>query len=418
MRCWLGCLIFAACAPQRDPVSSDASPDTLDPRRGDVLVHVLDPYGAGGHAGVRVVISDPDGALYQTVTTDGAGVAVGKILPGGSITALDLVRYTVLDVMPGDEITVGANPTPLQLAAGTLDVTFSPLSGAFSYKLYTSCGMKDFITGPQVRIVLNAPCDVVSALILARDTSGQVIGAVWTEEMPFVNGGAVAMPATWTSMGQFSAMITNLPSGLHYVDVTRRVPEAFEAALTTASAMMPAPGALVLSQVLIPGPSAEVAIVFDDGVDSKSQRYFERIDATATSLQLDAATALLPWIGPVTFDPSTASMHETGSNGLAPTIVQTRISWTPVGELQQDWMIYGPSLTDFVLPQLLPGYGPGANDHGVLFMTAAYSDAYGGYAEARTRPTQAISDGYGRAAFGNIGEAGTRWQVSDAVAGF
>ncbi|HLU66602.1 MAG TPA: hypothetical protein VKZ63_10020 [Kofleriaceae bacterium] len=154
----LAALLAAACGSVSNP-SADGGPSDGDSGAGEpdaavpgpVAVRVLSEDGRRQPLSeVPVAFFQPDGSLAQVVTTDQDGLASAEIAAGGAVLAFatQLIEggpgypraMGVLDVHPGDEITLGG-PSYFQLPpTHSMQLQTPTASGATTYFVETPCG--------------------------------------------------------------------------------------------------------------------------------------------------------------------------------------------------------------------------------------------------------------------------------------
>ena len=385
--------------------------DAPDAARGTVSVQVVDLINAAAPVpGARVLISDPDGSIFAIVTADANGRATGQVLPGGSVSVLPMpplfpMVETVLDAQPGDHLIMGRTSHRIpstQTSAGTLTAEFSTYPGNAGYSLYTSCGDSEYVVASPASVSLEAGCTSTSALVVARGLDGP-LASVWVDPQPVADGTSMTMPPAWMAVGQFTANLFHVRAGLRDAYVRRSTGPAFaDGEVVTSQAVAPAPGDLAITVPLLAAPAALVEVVIDDDV-GHSQMSGATLDATAQSFDLDLATDLLPWLGLVQFDPGSGMLHENVVDLPPAAVVETDIH----GLDGQEWVVFGPTAQDVLLPTLPPDVALPPGTHGTLDVTLGTSNALHDYSDVRAFPFQALDE-----CAGGPTATGTHWRTS------
>lgn len=395
-----------------DASAGDASADA-NAARGPIYLRVMDSANFGpAPAGSPVLISDPDGSIFEIVTTDPFGIATGHVLPGGSVTALPQANrnpslWTVLAVQPGEHIILGPVPDgpPASTQGHSVNVAFpfpyNDPAGA-GYAVYTPCGRKDFATQSPVAVLLDQPCDPMQAIAIATGGTGSLASA-WTPSLPFGDGMTLATQPAWIAADQFTIDFANVHAGLSQLGLSRAAGLPTIAASTvSAGVAAPATGDVSLAMPLVHAPAAMIAVVANAPTDQQ-QLFVERIDPALASLRIDVSNDLLPWVGPIRFDPSTTTLQVIAASAQPPTLVAVTLA----DSRSYQWSIFGPFAGDIALPQVPAADLPAAS--GQISATVCATDGIAGYAEARlsTSTSMAICQG-------GLGAPGTRWLESTA----
>ncbi len=170
---------------------------------GTALVHV--ELGNRPTGGITVVSHGDAGAIVETDTTDGTGLATVGIDRGGLVTAVlpgTPIHLATTQVKDGDEITIVGPPMPPPaLVVGTLHVVApGPLAGVQHVAIDLGCTTIDVASLPATVDVIGAclgsdtNLDVVVRAIGASGTVGYLAGRV-----PLVAGAAEFSPPAWST---------------------------------------------------------------------------------------------------------------------------------------------------------------------------------------------------------------------------
>ena len=280
--------------------STSTTPDATP--HGTVMLKVLDPQGDGGPAvGVPVVFIDANGT--QKTATDNNGVAMADVLAGASVTAIvnesgSQLMETILDVSPGDSLTLGENDNQTDPAEGNFIVNvngqvstvFGPCGGLSSNPGIAS------VTLPMRQSCLRTPMDL---LMVVTDGSGQPTSFAEAPNIPFTSNGSTTMPSQLKSLSSFNASFTDL-GGVATVNGERFAPDLFGFGSGSNSAVSGA--TLPLSFNVPIAQTAVMQSTFTEagvgsGIQPPNQVITQVIPGTSTSFGLDVGATLLGWMG-------------------------------------------------------------------------------------------------------------------------
>ncbi|MBA3463653.1 MAG: hypothetical protein H0T46_27090 [Deltaproteobacteria bacterium] len=151
MRAALLLLPWLAACGDGLPAPSDAGGDD-GPTTGLVRVQYWpQPNNLPGNAaaGRPVIFLNPDDSIALVTRTRDDGTANAFVPAGSSVTvvASDGSLWSYLDIQPGDELTIGPPPVPVEQVMVTLRAPAAP--DGSTYWLYTTCdrGFPSFVTG-------------------------------------------------------------------------------------------------------------------------------------------------------------------------------------------------------------------------------------------------------------------------------
>jgi hypothetical protein len=237
----LGAVVLAACGSVSNPVDGDSGPGgDGDPgadasRPGPMTVRVLTADGKRNPApDTPVGFFGPDGELIEVVDTDGDGLASAEMLPGGAAIAFvsaevlggapSLLRaWAVLDVHPGDAITLGGPGFGLGDRTASMTLQVNSLEGASSYQAETPCGYfpGSPAAGGLIPIVAYQGCDdspfPFVAWVQTSGTNDDGHHSIVERAVDLAAGGSFASSKTWVRVPRHELHLVDLPGDLRHV---------------------------------------------------------------------------------------------------------------------------------------------------------------------------------------------------------
>lgn len=307
--------------------------------------------------GTALAVSDPDGV--RTITDDARGTITFRVTPPASVTwEIAGANYyaTYTGVEPGDVLCFICPDQPATVATTT--VAAPALAGAARYSFGDGDEIHYDAPAPQVDLRTEAagPHDV---LVVASDDAGAPLA--WNAALgQILDGGTLSLPGAWRAVDTFTATFDGLPAMPVELHVQRaemsnasgRPPYAFFPTVVTttggphADVAVPTadfggPTMIVLAQLWASG---------HDQIDAWSE-----VVPSATSVHVDAATALLPWITDVAYDAGSRTVtwqHTPGDVSIADGLT-VRLSWIDAAGVTGTWtLVAAPDATEVTFPAL------------------------------------------------------------------
>ena len=214
--------------PDAPKVTPDVAVDSLP--TGMVSVHVV--VNGVYQADAPIAFQLPTGEVSSTTMTDANGAASGTITAGGSVTtdiatganpSANHALFTVFDVQPGDQLTIGTlrgNPV-VGGAVGSVQVTYaSSVTNAVNYRADLGC--KNLTTSDSNPVTLAVTSDCLASggtfdiIATATDGSGNLLGyAVASDLTPPGAGNTLnqTMPSWRTDLATDTITVSNAPAG-------------------------------------------------------------------------------------------------------------------------------------------------------------------------------------------------------------
>jgi hypothetical protein len=339
---YLSFTIAAACGKEHalvDAGSFDANhtdantgPDA-DPH-GIVTVTVLDSQGTGApQKDVPVVFREPNGDLAAEVKTDVNGKASASVLAGASVTAVypaigtQHPLETILDVKPGDDLTIGAAHDTT--AAGTFTVNVLDIAGTGSYSVYGPCGgntvnvpsaFRSPLAAASTRAVpipMQAYCKPSSTmdLVLIRNNIDFVAtDYAVIKNVTFADAGSVDQVDAWQPLVQMTASYTNQPADVTNMQLEEDVPDL------NGFPQAAGGGAGPTQTITFAEPLAPRALMHSTfaGTHDGNQDVYQTVDGTKSTYAMDIGATLLPWIDRPTVDLATGVITPVTSGSGGP----------------------------------------------------------------------------------------------------
>ena len=356
-----------------DSAPGDGGPGADASAPGPVSVIVLDPDGTrAALKDVPVVFFEADGTEVDTVMTDDDGVATAELHAGGAVIAFVTssiplgtgtpLTWAVVDVHPGDEITLGGRRTTGE-AIADMTIELPAMKGA-TFEVMMPCGSYGEGTDNVVTVSTRAGCELDSFAIVATATLGDEVYSVGDTGVTFDEGTNHVVSDTWEiiptpdvtveGIGDSSFMRaqwasglldgSNLPLGYFPAegDVTGDV-------LTLTPRRNPEPDDVMIELSLAPEQA---------GIGGQWMHLWTGRDDD--ELLIDARDYLLPWIGIPVIDQTSRRVfwNHTGDGAWDATYVvfswiQTDEKMTTAGE----WRIVAPpGQHELVLPPVPDAY--------------------------------------------------------------
>ena len=380
----LAMLLLAGCGSVSNPPGGDGGPGSGDGGEsqpdagapGPVTVRVLGPPDRTAQEGVAVAFFGPDGALVQVVDTDGGGLATAELLPGGAVILFvppppvmgtSLLRaWAVLDVQPGDEITLGPSPAGINERVGQMLLELGPLDGAGAYWAHTPCG---YFPGSAagagvVPITVFSHCDDSPFPFVALADSQTALHSIVEPSVAFSDGSTFVSGADWQPVAPSQVNLVDLPDDLAHVQ--GGFPRARVSGVDLA-VNLPFVGADIT------GDTAGIAPVRLSGVDSQlelsvgpEQQGLGNQLATFWpgdgDVTISAEELLLPWIGPPLLDLDRRRLSFVAAGDAPWDATYVDFIWSVVdedtGSFQEGvWTIVGPpGRGELVLPEVPDGF--------------------------------------------------------------
>lgn len=359
-------------APRGDGNGADSANQIDADVKGIVTVLVLDNGGNGTPVvGQTVVFVEPNGTVEAEVPTDANGRAMGKVLPGASVTtvyvvdATDSAIKTVLGVKPGDTITIGAkkNGDP----AGTFTVSAAEVPGSLSYDFYGPCGLQS-VNDPgsgsptvSATLTMNTSCNLATMDLVAVKINGSGIADAWLEKpgVAFTDG-STSLGSNWQPFQQITYSLTDIPAEVGGVIFRDFVPdfEGFENTDYNSNG-----GGTASGGTFVPaGATAMIETDFSNANAGGEQFVYDQVTGAPTTYSLDVGATLLPWIGVVSFDSSTAKLTVPVSGTAGGDAFEVDVQYyrpdpgggtgsTALNDFY-DWEVWSATAEDITLPTL------------------------------------------------------------------
>lgn len=182
-------------------VTSDGAVDAgVDAPSGLVGITVLD-FTSVPAPGMTVVFQNADGTVAAMTTTDAQGYASATMLAGGSVTAERPQRaglsgrwfFSFTGVKPGDELLVGAAPSPTPTIFQTTFL-LPTYPNTYDYQIVTDCGDGSVLGSAAAPIAtLTMSCSPVNVYVAAKNMmiSNATIAALYAADVTVAPGGTV-----------------------------------------------------------------------------------------------------------------------------------------------------------------------------------------------------------------------------------
>jgi hypothetical protein len=382
------------------PIASDAN-SGADAATGAHGLATIVVYDQLGQLAIGAPVVFIDSQQTQTTTTDGngsasadvvAGASVSVVLPPISTNAPTLVQ-TIDGVQPQDQITLGA-PALTGASDGQFTINFTPTTSAGSYSAFTSCGV---VVGSASPIVfpMDSSCATSSTDVIVTAVDGETnLGFLAKTAVPFTPGASVTLAGAFTAEPTFTASYTDAANETQLA-LSRAVPN--EWGDSNGGVATPTGGQAMIARPVTTGTTALVSTLATRG--GATQSIFEDVDGTSLTYSLDVESRLLPWLGEPTFDVATSTIEipvtADNTSGDAPDLFVAEVSYTRAaqgsGSAQSfDWIVYGPTPGNVILPALPaaagdvnPIAGDVAGDAAALSVEEA---SVTGYGQARLTP--------------------------------
>lgn len=336
----LAVLLFAGC--QRD----------VDVGTRPVQVTVFDSSRPGvATPGVPVVFIDEQ--QTQVVTTDAHGVAVATVEGGASVSAVThsgVTRVlTMLSVSPGDEIMLGPSATEDKLGVFTISFTPDP-THYYDGTVWTPCSREGSL-GESIAAPVYSSCDSDAALLL-YDESANGYSA---QTVSFVAGGSATVPSSLVPFGKLTATVANVPAEVASISAEQRLEQAFFGGIP--ASMSGATRVFTISSVAVASSRLHVGLQLSTAALGSTQDLWLPLAQTPTTVDVNLDHELLPWLGTVTYDPATHTIHVPtfGGGNVAPDLVSASINYATTENFV--WIVYAPDFADIVLPTLPDSVG-------------------------------------------------------------
>ncbi len=353
--------------------------------------------------GVRVIITNPDGSVGATGTTDNAGEITLEVIAGSSVTAVyvnpsgngtnQLVTYA--DVAPGESYTFGQQFSTTSTTLGTMTVSWANLPAATGYRVHYPCGSQS-ATPPtnQVTITEFDTCHVASMdlLLVASDANGPIRWGL-LPDVTFSNGGSTSLN-TWQPMTTLQLSATNLPAVVEQMSMSASAVLNGRGTFSAGLNGTPVNGSLSGTQPWTTGGDAIQLTAQLARTNLGLQQILMQLPGTSTSATLDAPP-LLPWLGEVIASSLArqVSWIQEGEGGGDCTVIFLRwATSTPAlgGSSSHEWILLGPPGPTTVA---IPDLGAAAQQYmpqptNSLSVNGGIVDlgSDDGYAAYRTRP--------------------------------
>jgi hypothetical protein len=316
-----------------DAAAGDAARGVDASQPGLVTVTILDPdQDREPMADVPVVFFEVDGSEAATEMTDSDGVASAELHAGGAVVAFvtstmalgsfSPLTWAVVDVQPGDEITLGGRP--LDNGAVTESMTIElPAMTSSSFAVETRCGSFTSLSN-QVVVSSFERCAPDTFSLIGYVFVGDDRYVVTDTDVVFDTDNPHAVEGSWQLVPSPDVTVEGLDDASFLQAGWRRAllggdnlstalatvnDSATSDVLTLTPAKVADPEHVMLELTVVaeqPGLGAQLLMLWRDG------------DGDEDAVLLDAADLLLPWIGVPLIDRDTR-----------------QVSWTQVGD--GDW---------------------------------------------------------------------------------
>jgi hypothetical protein len=367
----------------------------------------------GGVANVYVLFMDTDGTVTQ-VTTDTSGNAQGDVFPGGSVTAMchralgacapvgsncSYTMVTVLDVEPGDNLVLNADAfltgrqTADATSAGTFTVSYPAYAGAAGYDVYHPCGKTPVApanaTSQQLTMRVGCKASPMNLVVIANNGGGNPMAYTEIDNVTFASGGSATITDTWHTLSSVMATYTNPTTDVANVQLDRFVPgmkglrstTAMDGSAVTLTVTSPLTASAAMQSIISP------CAIADMNCSRPGSQTITQVVDGASTYTLDLSAKMLPWVGPVTYDVPTTTLHVPATGTGAIDLFEADLQYVRANTVIHIWRVFGPNIMDVAfgaLPALPGGHSPVPTDtQSVLHARIGESDAIGGYRPAR-----------------------------------
>ncbi|MCW5809280.1 MAG: hypothetical protein KIT31_43400 [Deltaproteobacteria bacterium] len=353
MRYALAALGLIACG-KVVPDSPDASIDIDADPAGIVKVTVLDVVGNGAPtANIPVVFLNPDGTVASDATTDSAGRAEARVLPGASVTAVWIqgtrtLVGTIVDVKPGDDLAIGFTRRDGS-DNGNFAVTFPALMGTEFYEIYTPCGSFGAMPGTTMVPLRNNCRRPTFDVYVVAFRNGFASNYAEVQNVSLA-AGAVTVPDVWRTTSSFSATYTNVPAEIAEIRTERM--SGSRNGFTVGGSGTPMNGLLSVFANNVATAGAR-AIVRSSLIrnDNALQTISQRVVGNAVNYTLDVGMQVAPWLTNVSFDLETRTIAPNVEGVLPSTVYAADLQFSR-DQLSFEWIVLAPTPAPIVLPTM------------------------------------------------------------------
>lgn len=361
-----------------DDTNPDAD-DTLPPDGvpgAPLVVHVLNRTGDGDpDLNAHVIVHRADGTAIADGAVDASGNYSTTITEGGVIvtvvrTTLDTPQQltseltSITDVQPGEEITFGIERR-LALQQGgttTMTATFSEAIGATGTNFFTAClaNGRAGVNG-SVSLEFKDGCHGPTFQLLGVSAGFSPPRYVALDDVPYVANGSFGAGAVNSTMSQFTATYSNVPTKTTRLATHRRTIVNGMAVALFSDAVIDPPAGTVMTTVPYPSASflrAEIISSLDSDASGTFMQHEVRTPNVQAGLAVDWNELALPWIDAVMPSKTGLTWTTTIAGGAGDVMLTSwRGSWNPGRPVTLTWRYIGTQTANaLVLPRLPPAF--------------------------------------------------------------
>lgn len=374
---YLSLLLFAACGEVAGSPDAAGDDDEIDASTIDAdpsgtaeittLTRCCNAVPDAPEAGVRVIVTLPDGTIGDSVLTDANGEASVTVLPGSTVTAIyidpngtganQLVSYT--GVEPGDTLTFGEKFNAASTTLGSMTASWPTVAGATGYRVFTPCGSSS-VSAPTTSVMFTESdsCHVqpMDLLFVANDAAGPIRWGL-APNVTFSPGGSTNL-ITWQAMNSITLSVVDMPSDVTQVEFGASAVLNNRTTFSASISGTPSGGMLSGTQPWTTGGDAVQTQAFFGRETFGIQQVIERIASTSTTATLDGSN-LLPWLSTATASGATREVTWETEGTVSGDGMVVFLRWPQSmmfgGSSQHEWiLVAAPSAAPFALPNLGP----------------------------------------------------------------
>jgi hypothetical protein len=314
--------LCGACGDDGPAPAADAAVDAevyfdADLDNGAVIhVTVVNDDGSLPLAGATVIFSDPAGPVVGQRFTGADGTAIGSVPVGGAVTAVwalglggPVIASTVTGLADGDELRFGGHGALPGASLGTMTASFTAFPDAVSYEVWNECtsATATGVTSTSVELEAFASCPAppYDWIVTAFAADGNAIAFARATDLVWEPGSEVVIPDDWADVSPFTVTMQNVPLDFSDITIDRVANSERGGPLSRTRRELRAKGTLLgeILDVATRGTEMDVRIAFANE-DYPAPQWQRAHVPEELSFVYDSEDALLPWVSPVSVEPT------------------------------------------------------------------------------------------------------------------